>query len=64
MHLLPDNFEDKFKTIFFNTDKLLKFHEELLEELDKCAHSTDLLAKCFIRRVSLKVQVQVPKHEL
>lgn len=63
--LLPAGVTDKFSVIFGNLDELYNFHSEIfLKDLENCIMSTDLVALCFVQKVSLFLQLNVLDNSL
>lgn len=53
-HLLPPGLLEKVDVLFGNLDKLYSFHADIfLKDLENCITSIDLVALCFVQRVSI-----------
>lgn len=51
--LLPAGFTDKLDHIFGNLEEICAFHSNIfLKDLENCISSVDLVALCFVQRVS------------
>jgi hypothetical protein len=52
-HLVTPGLADKINIIFGNLDEIYSFHGNIfLQDLENCISSTDLVALCFVQRVS------------
>uniref|UniRef100_A0A8D0RU23 Guanine nucleotide exchange factor MCF2L2 n=1 Tax=Sus scrofa TaxID=9823 RepID=A0A8D0RU23_PIG len=53
-HLIPDVLQNNKDFLFGNIRELYEFHNRIfLKELEKCTENPELLARCFLKRVSL-----------
>lgn len=55
VHLVPASLQGKEEVLFGNLDELYKFHSEVfLKDLENCISTTELVALCFVQRVSFQ----------
>lgn len=53
MHLVPASLQGKEDILFGNLHELYTFHNEIfLKDLENCISTTELVALCFVQRVS------------
>lgn len=53
MHLVPASLQGKEEILFGNLHELFTFHNEIfLKDLENCISTTELVALCFVQRVS------------
>lgn len=54
IHLVPASLQGKEDILFGNLHELYTFHNEIfLKDLENCISTTELVALCFVQRVSL-----------
>lgn len=53
-HLLSHGVDEKFNVIFGNLEEIHRFHRDIfLKDLENCISSTELVALCFLQKVSI-----------
>lgn len=65
MHLVPASLQGKEDILFGNLHELYTFHNEIfLKDLENCISTTELVALCFVQRVSKRTWIVLEKAYL